>query len=218
MSYLVDDVAHFVMGAPYLTLARPRSAIAFLERVLRLRSECFTGLETYPALQVEPLEFFYVTARSLAMLDAASLEVMTTKLTWRGVVWGGWLALMRPMPEFMQSLVRAHADRASNLTWVRCAIALLEGRPPPAPLAAEAALAACVREGVSKMRIEQTPLRTVPVGAARETIEEERRVVREAYQRGGAERAREALLDTQLHELTMPYERWVRATRGRRTR
>jgi hypothetical protein len=89
VSYLVDDVAHFVMGAPYLTLARPRSAIAFLERVLRLRSECFTGLETYPALQVEPLEFFYLTARSLGMLDAASLEVMTTKLTWRGVVWGG---------------------------------------------------------------------------------------------------------------------------------
>lgn len=210
MSYLVDDVAHFVMGAPYLTLARPRSAIAFLERVLRLRSECFTGLETYPALQVEPLEFFYVTARSLGMLDAASLEVMTTKLSWRGVVWGGWLALMRPMPAFAEILVRAATPRPDNLMWVECARALIEGRAPPSRLATVDALAAQVRAAIDVMRIERAPLRTVPSGDALDAIEAQRRVVRAAYRSGGAERALAVLQGTRLHEITMPYTRWVR--------
>jgi len=218
LTYQEDDVAHFVRAAPYIELSRPERAIKFLERQMRIRSECFTGLESYPALQVEPLEFFYITAGSLGMLDRGSLEVMTTNLSWRGVVWGGWLALMRPSPDFqevlanaaahVEVLANAAAHVKDNLWAVQCALALIERRPPPPQLAAVNALAALVREAVSTMHIGRIPLRSYPTGDDLLAIQQEQRLVQEAYKSGGAERALQLLRGSRLHELTMPYARW----------
>jgi len=208
VTYDEDDVAHFLRMAPYLEFSRPQRAAKFLERLIRIRSEWFPWLKGYPELQVEPLEFFYITASSLGMLDRGSLEVMTTNLSWRGVVWGGWLALMKPSPDFHEVLAKAAAREPDNLWAVQCALALIEQRPPPPQLVAVNALAAQVREAISAMRIVRTPLRSRPTGADLLAVQDEARLVREAYKSGGADRALQALRGTQLYELTMPYARW----------
>jgi hypothetical protein len=208
VTYLEDDIAHFVMGAPYLALSRPQSANRFLARQVTLLDECFTGLEAYPEIQVEPLEFFYLTGRSLGMLDPRSLEIMMTALNWRGVVWGGWLALLRPSADFAPILAAASCRMLDNLWSTRCALALVEGRAPPSDLEDVNALAARIREALSAMRIERTPLRSRPSDEERRVLDEERRSVCAAYESRGSERALELLRESRLYEYSMPYTRW----------
>jgi hypothetical protein len=215
VTYLEEDIWHFVNRAPYLALSRPVRAVSFLERQLSLRAECFTRLDAYPELQVEPLEFFYRTARSLGMLDRQSLQDLLTAHTWRGVVWGGWLALMAPSPDLAEVLSRASAQKAENLWPVQCALALLEGRAPPAALAHVGALAARVRDAMLGMRVPRMPLRSSPTAVERAVLDEERRLVRAAYVAGGVDRARQVLKGTRIEELSMPYARWYAAQRRR---
>jgi hypothetical protein len=208
VAYLQEDIAHFVRGAPYLALSRPQSASRFLARQLTLLDECFTTLEAYPEVKVEPLEFFYLTGRSLGMLDADSLASMVTTATWRGVVWGGWLALMRPRPEFAAVLASAAAHAPDNLWPIRCALALVEGRSPPAELVELSELAGRVRDALRTLRIARTPLRRDPTDEERSVLEQERSMVRAAYERHGADGALQVLRGTRLYAHTMPYARW----------
>jgi hypothetical protein len=136
--------------------------------------------------------------------------------TWRGVVWGGWLALMMPRPEFVEVLERAEPPRLSNLWAVECALYLLAERTPPGDLAAVNALAARVRDAVSALRIERRPLRRLPDAANVAILEKERRLVRAAYRAHGAETALPILRLTRLYELTMPYPDWCAVQRRRR--
>lgn len=208
MNYLVEDVLHFVANAPYLDLSRPRRATSFLTRQLGLMSECFTGLDTFPALQVEPLEFFYTTARSLGCLDRHSLAIMIN-CSWRGVVWGGWLALMRPDESFAAILARASARIDDNLWPARCALALLEGRDPPPDLMVADELAGRVRSALAPMRIEPTPIRSWPTDEVeRAELNAEETRVRDLYRSRGADEAVKVLHDTRLYEYIMPYRRW----------
>jgi hypothetical protein len=208
--HLEDDIAHLVMGAPYLALSRPKGAKRFLARQVTLLDECFTGLEAYPEIQVEPLAFFYLTGRSLGMLDSPSLEMMMTTLNWRGVVWGGWLALMRPSADFAPILAAASCRVLDNLWSTRCALALVEGRAPPSDLEEVNALAARIREALSAMRIERTPLRSRPTDEERRVLDEERRLICAEYESRGSERALEVLRGSRLYEYSMPYLRWRR--------
>jgi hypothetical protein len=208
VAYLEQDIAHFVKGAPYLALSRPKNARRFLARQVTLLDQCFTGLDAYPELKVEPLEFFYLTGRSLGMLDTVSLQSLVTTSTWRGVVWGGWLALMRPSADFSGVLGAASSREPDNLWAVRCALALVEGQAPPEEFAELSALAARVRDALSALRIERTPLRSQPTDQERRVMDEERRLVRAAYKAHGVERATLVLRGTLLYELSMPYARW----------
>jgi hypothetical protein len=177
-------------------------------RQVTLLADCFTGLDAYPALQVEPLEFFYLTGRSLSMLDRQSLTIMMTALTWRGVVWGGWLALMCPSAEFADILAAASSREADNLWPAQCALALLEGRAPPSGLADLSTLAARVRGALSALRMERMPLRSPPAEDERKILDEERRLIRSAYKSQGAERALQVLRAARLYEFSMPYAQW----------
>jgi hypothetical protein len=215
VDYLIGDIGYFVMGAPCTALGRLQSAQRYLARQLTLLEECFTGLDAYPEIQVEPLEFFYTTARSLGILDANTLRIMLTALTWRGVVWGGWLALMRPETPFVEPLAKALARHGENMWPAQCALALLEGRGLPADLAALNALAARVRESMAVMRIQRSPLRTVPADGEHALLEQQRSLVRAAYKAAGADHALDVLRGTRLHQQSMPYAVW--RARQRRT-
>jgi hypothetical protein len=139
---------------------------------------------------------------------------MMTALPWRGVVWGGWLALMRPSADFSDILAAASSREPDNLWPTQCALALLQGRAPPSGLADLSALAARVRDALSAMRMERMPLRSRPNDEERRVLDEERRLVRAAYQSQGAERALQVLRGTRLYEFSMPYAQWYAMSRG----
>ena len=213
MSYIVEDIAHFVMRAPYLELSRPPRAQSFLEYHLELLSQCYTGLDQFPRLQVEPLEFFYKTLWSLGILDRESLEIMLTQLTWRGIVWGGWLALMNPQAEFADLLANVETDLPDNLWPVQCAIARLESTPPPDELRELDALATQARDALTSATLVPLPMRQALYETDRERFESQMQAVTDAYHQDGTDSALRALRGTRLQLAVMDYPRWLDQTR-----
>jgi len=112
------DVAHFVATSPYQRLMKPVSAIAYLKRQLEAGEECADALRAYPALQIEPLEFFYTCLRNLSVLDDGMFESLLGEMSWRGVVWGAWLAMLEPRQEFRGPLLAVHARRLEHNHWI----------------------------------------------------------------------------------------------------
>jgi hypothetical protein len=85
VTHFKPDVAHFVAGSPYLELSEPTRALRFLSRHVEAGEECVAALAGYPALSIEPLQFFYVCLRSLGALDVAFVESLLTEQSWRGL-------------------------------------------------------------------------------------------------------------------------------------
>jgi hypothetical protein len=216
VAYLTADLEHFVRRAPYLELSRPESAKRFLGRQLALLSQSHIRFDGYPELQVEHLEFFYATLRSLTVLDVSSLGILLTEITWRGVVWGGWLALLRPKEEFAELLGGAATQREDNLWAVRSALAFLERRSPPSELTELADLAGRVRDALSEVPLPSVPIRVAPTGAERSALDAEVASVRRAYRSRGTAGALRALEGTRIYELSIPYTRWCAEFAGGR--
>lgn len=214
MRYWDEDVGYFVRTSPYLVLARPGSAARFLAGQVLAGEECAAALRAYPRLRVEPLSFFYVCLQSLGALDQPFFEALVAEHTFRGVVWGSFLALLRPSASFLGPL-RAAGSRVPRNAWlVACAAATIEGRAPDLEHAEVAGLAARCRgllEGIPRPVV---PLRPYPSAAALAQMERERERVRACYRRGGVDAARAAIRGTLVGSYAQDYAQWVRTRRG----
>ncbi len=211
MPYLDQDVALLVTRSPYLTLAKPDSAARYLACRVEWGTECARALAEYPGLRIEPLEFFYTCLRSLGPLDVDLLTALVRDLTWRGVVWGSFLALLDPRDEFVAPL-RAAIPAAARQRWLlEGAIARIEGRAPDPAHAQVFALAEQCRRLLAGVPRPSVPLRRAPTATELEQMAREREHVRRRYLDGGAGAAREAMRGTVAEYYTQDYTRWVRA-------
>jgi hypothetical protein len=208
--YLDKDVAYFVSQSPYLTLAKPRSAARFLQRQVTIGEDCWPALRRYPRERIEPLDFFYTCLHSLGALDQPFFEALLGHHTWRGVVWGSWLALLDPREAFSKPL-RAAAPGPHNQWIVDAAMATIDGRDPPPEGAEIAALAARFRDLLEGVPRPEVPLRHAPTPTEIAVMDGERALVRARYARGGADAALAALRGTLVGFYAQGYVRWVRA-------
>ncbi|MEJ7730111.1 MAG: hypothetical protein WKG00_12930 [Polyangiaceae bacterium] len=204
------DVSYFVGASPYLSLAKLDRAVAFLGRQIEVAEDCLPGLAAYPGVLVEPLEFFYTTLRSLGALDLAFFEGMMSDHTWRGVVWGAWLALIEPSELFQPALVGVRGRWPHNEWLVDCALATVRQDPPAAEHRAFVALAARCKNILSDVPRPPVRLRREPSEAQLARMELERAVIRAAYARGGSEAARAALADTLVGFYAQDHATWAR--------
>lgn len=214
MRYWDEDVGYFVRTSPYLALAKPGSAARFLAGQVLAGEECAAALRAYPGVRVEPLWFFYVCLQSLGALDHAFFEALVAEHTFRGVVWGSFLALLRPSASFLGPL-RAAGPRAPHNAWlVACAVATIEGRAPDPEHAEVADLAARCRgllEGIPRPVV---PLRPYPSAAELAQMARERERVRACYRGGGVNAARAAIRGTLVGYYAQDYVQWARSRRA----
>lgn len=211
MAYHHEDIAYFVRTSPYLALAKPGRAVSFLQRRAEAAEECLPALRAYPALRIEPLDFFYTCLRSLAVLDGAFFEALVRDHTWRGAVWGSWLAMLDPRAEFLEPL-RAAGPRCPENAWlVDCAVATIEGRAAGVPGQAVADLGARCRRSLLGVPRPAVRIRRAPTAADLLQMAEERRRIQSAYTEAGTDAARRVLTGTLVHWYAMDHERWSRS-------
>lgn len=211
MRYLGEDVGYFVRTSPYRALAKPAPAAAFLRRKVEAGEECKLALSGYPAVRAEPLDFFYSCLRSLGALDQAFFEGLLFEQTWRGVVWGAWLAMLAPAEAFAAPL-RAVGPRCPENEWlVDCAVRTIEGRAPApvhGPVAELAARCRRLLEGIPRPVVR---LRLAPSGAEVARMALEREQIASVYARSGAEAARRCLQGTLVAFYAQDHVRWTRS-------
>ena len=212
--YLEKDLWYFITLGPYLQLSTPERAWKLLQRKAPLLVEFRADLPQFPQTQNEQLEFWYYTWRSIGMLDVDSLQGMLTRCGWRGVVWGGWLALMHPRPEFAPILAAVPEHTYENEWAARCALADIEERPLEGKYEQLRRMTRMCRDYLAMAPIVPMPLRLQPSEEELEHIERDRIRVREAYHRRGAEAAREIIRNSPLAELIMSYPEWFRKRQG----
>jgi hypothetical protein len=215
MGYYSEDVAYFVRTSPYLTLAKPHSATSFLLRQVEAAEECLLTLRAYPDIFVEPLSFLYTCLRSLGALVQAFFEALVHDHTWRGVVWGAWLAMLEPRAEFGDALHSARPTCSKNEWLVDCALSTITGQAPGAEYEPILALAQRYRrclDGVSRPAVR---LRSEPTAAEVTQMEWERARIRSVYAKAGADAALRCLPGTLVGFYAMDYVRWVRSCPSR---
>ena len=211
MRYLSKDISCFVRTSPYLKLAKPRSAVSFLKCQVEAAEECHLTLRSYPVLQIEPLEFFYMCLRSLGALDLAFFEALVRDHTWRGVVWAAWLALLEPRAEFADALRTARSSCPSYNKWlVDCALSAIEGRAPAPAHAIILELAARCRRSLDGVARPTVWLRWEPTAAQIAQIATERDRIRCVYAENGMDAALRCLPGTLVGFYAMDHVRWLR--------
>lgn len=214
MTYSEQDLWYFVRLAPTLSLSTPKRAMHYLERKAQTLVEMRDQLAQYPHLQVEHLDFWYHTLRSLGMIDSASLQGLFTRCTWRGVVWGGWLSLLLPNAEFLPVLAAVPDFPHDNEWAVRAAIEEIEDRPLQGQYELVRRMARKCRHYVQRIAIVKMPLRQQPSPAERAAFEEAQNRVREAYLREGTDAALVILRSSVLNDVIAEYPVWYRKTHG----
>ncbi len=214
MTYNDSDLWYFIALGPYLALAKQDRALKLLRQKARDLVEFRKVIPQFPNIQIEELEFWYRTLRGIGALDVQSLEAMVTRCSWRGVVWGGWLALMNPRPEFAAVLAAIPSNEHGNEWAARCALAEIEGRSIAGEYEEMRRLAQLCRHCLATVPVVHMPLRVVPLEAEREMWELERIRIHEAYRRGGVDVARQHIRMSRYAEWIMPYPQWYRKRQG----
>lgn len=210
----IEDVAHFVRTSPYVTLAKPRSALAYVTRQLELGEDGAAALKGYPALQIEPLEFFYTCLSSLGVLDLGFFETLLFELNWRGAVWGAWLALIEPRPEFRAPLLSIQSRVPTYNRWlVDCALGVVEGRPPGPEQEAFTALAERVRRLLAPIPRPVGRIRRMPTEMEGVMMAQEQAYIRRCYVAQGADAALAMVPGTLIGVYAQDYRRWLRSGR-----
>lgn len=211
MAYYVEDLGYLICRAPYLALATQERAQRFLGRQLDLAEQCFVSVASYPGQQVESLEFFYATLRGLGSLDATVLSAMCTSdgLTWRGVVWGGWLALIRPRAVYEAALAAVPVDARGNHWAARCALSMIrtEGWPDEFRRVEEPVMQCrALLSGITPAR---RPLRhAVPVELLAQAATE-KTLIAQAYRMGDEGEVQRIMGQSVLKEWRMSYPDWL---------
>lgn len=212
MIYLPKDVAHFVTTSPYLTLAKPPRAAWFLRRQVSIGEDCLHALRRYPGERSEPLDFYYLCLHSLGALDQPFFEALLRDHTWRGVVWGSWLAMLEPRRTFLRTL-RATDPGPHNRWIVDCALTTIERRSPAPENAEVVSLGERFRRLLDGVPRPEVPLRLAPTAVEVTLMDGERARVRACYANGGADAALAALRGTLVGFYAQDYVRWVRSRR-----
>lgn len=203
------DVGYFVRRSPYLFLKKPDEAARFLRRQLEIADECLPALAAYPKVLIEPLEFFYTCLRSLGALDQPFFEVLLSEHTWRGAVWGAWLAILDPREVFLPAL-RDVRDRWPHNDWlVECAESAIRGSSTTTEHDSVTRLGARCRELLRGVQRPVVPLRHEPTEVEVAQMKRETELVRSVYASGGAEAARALLPGTLLEFYTQDYPSWA---------
>lgn len=217
MGYFGKDVGHFVYTSPYLALATPASAVAFLRRPVEAAEECRIALSEYPEVRIEPLDFFYTCLQSLGALDQAFLEGLLFEHTWRGVVWGAWLSMLAPRDTFAAPL-RAVGPRWPENEWlVECAISAIKGRAPPPQYVSLVDLATRCRRLLDGVKRPVVRLRLGPTDAEIARMAREREQIALVYARRGADAALRCLPGTIVAFYAQDYTRWAKSCTLRST-
>jgi hypothetical protein len=211
MGYFREDVGYFVRTSPYLTLAKPKSASDFLRRQVEAAEECLPALRAYPELLVEPLSFLYTCLRSLGALDPAFFGALVRDHTWRGIVWGAWLAMLEPRAELAEALCSARPNCPKNEWLVDCALSTIEGRAPVPSHEVIVRLAARVRRCLDGVPRPAVRLRPEPTPTEITRMARERADIRAVYVDAGADAALRRLPGTLVGLYAMDYVRWVRS-------
>lgn len=214
MHYLERDVAYLLRKSPYLRLARLASALRFVRAQVEAGSECVETLALYPGLRIDALEFHYACLFGLGALDDDLLDDLLTEFNWRGVVWGSFLAMLRPRAAFAQPL-SATIERVPRNRWlVESALDLLCGRQP-AP--ERRAFVTAMEQLGSLLALAPdlpVPLRRMPTERQRAQLRTEQERIRAVYHQSGLTGALAAREGTLMALYTQPYLAWIRAVRS----
>jgi len=173
-----------------------------------LADECLPALADYPRVLIEPLEFFYTCLRSLGALTPFLIEALVHDHNWRGAVWGAWLTILEPRPQFLPALEGARGSWPHNDWLVQCAVAAVRGEPPPAEHLPILELGLRCRDLLRDVKRPVTSLRSEPTDVQVAQMNREREVVRAAYAAGGSDAARAAMSGTLVAYYTEGYETW----------
>lgn len=211
MRYLGEDIAYFVRTSPYLALAKPKGAVAFLRPRVEAAEECRSVLHAYPDVRVEPLDFFYTCLHSLGALDQAFFEALLVDHTWRGVVWGAWLSMLAPERAFADPLRAAGPKWPENRWLVDCALSTIEGRAASPEHEAVVALAARARRCLEGVPRPGVSLRAEPTKAEIAQMARERERIALIYANMGTDAALRALRGTLVAFHAQDYVRWARS-------
>jgi hypothetical protein len=211
MRYLTTDVAHFVSSSPYLAIAKPPGAAWFLQKHVEAAEECSVALRAYPGVRIEPLEFLYTCLQSLGALDQPFFEALVLDHTWRGAVWGSFLALLDPRPGFLDALRKAGPQCPHNEWLIGGAISTIEGRAPAPESEVVAALAERYRRVLQGVPRPVVRLRPAPTDAQIAEMRRESRQIGLVYERLGATAALESMRGTLVAYYTQSHERWRRS-------
>jgi hypothetical protein len=214
MTYLEKDLWYFVNLAPTLALSTPKRALRYLGGQSERLVEMHGVLAQYPHLQIDNLDFWYRTLRSLGMLDTESLRGLLTQCTWRGVIWGGWLTLLLPRNEYLPILKSVPEFEHENEWAARSAVEEIENRPLEGRYEEMRRMARKCRHYVKHLPIVAMPLRKQPSHAQKTRIEADRERVIAAYRYGGVDAAKAVIRDSCLGELIADYPTWYRKTKG----
>jgi hypothetical protein len=196
--HLESDVIRLFCGIPYLTLSRP-SAIAFLRKAARDGAELKHMFPLYPHVLYEPLEFHYNCLRTTAALTEELIDELTTRYTWRGIVWASWAVALRPEVRFAPYL-RSARKRAPDVSWI-VDLSLAEVEMSECPSYAEhQALTRTIRSFIAEMPKPSVRLRQWPTGPRLVEVTAARQDIAQTYKTLGADaalsRLRSSILNT----------------------
>lgn len=123
-----EETWRLLSHVPYATLAKQGNAKRHVERLVRDAEELESMLLQYPRVKYEPLDPHYVLLKCVASLDAAFIDDLCNHFNWRGVVFAGWFAALRPDTAYRKSLVAALGKSQQNDWLLELALAEIDGK------------------------------------------------------------------------------------------
>ncbi|MDR6841429.1 hypothetical protein [Pseudoxanthomonas sacheonensis] len=123
-----EETQRLLDHIPYVTLAKQGNAKRHVERLVRDAEELESMLLRYPQVKYEPLDPHYVLLKCMANLDATFIDDLCNHFDWRGVVFAGWFAALRPDITYRESLVAALGKSQRNDWLLELALAEIDNR------------------------------------------------------------------------------------------
>ena len=123
-----EETGRLLGHIPHVTLAKQGSAKRYAERLVRDAEELEPMLLRYPQVKYEPLDPHYVLLKCMANLDAAFIDDLCDHFDWRGVVFAGWFAALRPDAAYRESLIAALGKSQPNDWLLELALVEIDDR------------------------------------------------------------------------------------------
>ncbi len=129
MARLGEEETWRLLGhIPYVTLAKQGSAKRHVERLVRDAEELEAMLLRYPQVKYEPLDPHYILLKCINNLDEAFIDGLCHHFDWRGVVFAGWFAALRPDAAYRKSLAATLGKSQHNDWLLELALAEIDDR------------------------------------------------------------------------------------------
>lgn len=122
-----EETGRLLGHIPYVTLTKQASTRRYVERLVSDAEELEPMLSRYPQVKYEPLDPHYVLLKCMANLDAAFIDDLCNHPDWRGVVFAGWFAALRPDAAYRKSLIAAVGKSRQNDWLLELALAEIDG-------------------------------------------------------------------------------------------